>query len=95
VLFKRPDHIEPLDHERPCNGDVLERLGRQVGLPSIVLATFVGAYNLLSIGYCRRPVQALSECVPDQGSRRGMVPTNPAVDVVQQLLPLLDWDTSL
>ena len=26
--FERSDHIEPLDHERPRDGDRLERLGR-------------------------------------------------------------------
>ena len=94
-FFKRPDLIEPPDREWPCDGDGLERLGRQVGLPNVVLAPFVGAHNLLSIGYYGRPVEALSECVPDQGSRRSMVPVNPTVDVIQQLLPLFDQDTVL
>ena len=69
--FERSDQIEPPDHERPRDGDRLECLGRQVGLPSVVLTPFIGAYDLLGIGYCNGPVEALSECVSNQGPRRG------------------------
>ena len=34
--LERFDHIEPLDHKWPCDGDHLECLGRQMGLPSVV-----------------------------------------------------------
>ena len=64
-------------------------------MPSIVLAPFTGAYDLLGVGYCSGPVEALSECVPNQGSRRGMVTTDPTVDIAQQKLPLFDEDTEL
>ena len=41
IASRRPlewsDQIEPLDHKRPCDGDHLECLGWQVGLPSVVL----------------------------------------------------------
>ena len=94
-LLERPNQIEPLDHEGPHDGDHLECLGREVSLPSIVLASFTGAYDLLSIGYCSRLVEALSECVPNQGSRHGMVTANPTVDITQQKLPLFDGDTEL
>ena len=59
------DQIEPQDHEQPCDRDRLERLGRQVGLSSIVLTPFAGAHNLFSVGYCGRPVEALSELISD------------------------------
>ena len=65
--FKRSDQIEPLYCERPRDGDHLECLGREVSLPSVVLALFVGAYDLLSVGYCSGPVEALSECISNQG----------------------------
>ena len=48
--LERSDQIEPLDHEWPRDGDRLERLGRQVGLLSIVLTPFTGAHNLFSVG---------------------------------------------
>ena len=48
--LERSNQIEPIDRERPRDGDCLECLGWQVGLPSIVLTPFVGAHNLFSIG---------------------------------------------
>ena len=66
-----------------------------MSLPSVVLTPFAGAYDLLGIGYYSGPVEALSECVPNQGSRHGMVTANPTVDITQQKLPLFDGDTKL
>ena len=66
-----------------------------MGLPSLVLTLFTGAHNLFSVGYYDRPVEALSECVSDQGSRRSMVTTDLTVDVAQQPLPLIDGDAAL
>ena len=79
--LERSNQIEPLDHERPRDGDRLECLGRQVGLPSIIMTPFIGAHNLFSIGYYGRPVEALSEHISDQGPRHGMVPADPTVDI--------------
>ena len=64
-------------------------------MPSLVLAPFVGAYDLLSVGYCSGPVEALLEHVPNQGSRHGVVTADPTVDVAQQKLPLFDGDIEL
>ena len=80
-LFEWPDQVEPLDREGPHDGDHLECLGREVSLPSVVLTPFVGAYDLLGVGYCSGPVEDLSECIPDQSSRHGMVTADPTVDV--------------
>ena len=66
-----------------------------MSLPSIVLTPFAGAYNLLSVGYCGGPVEALSKCAPNQGSRRGMVTADPAVDVAQQKSSLFTRDAEL
>ena len=93
--LERSDQIEPLDREWPHDGDHLECLGQQVGLPSIVLTSFTGVHNLFSIVYYGRPVEALSECVSDEGSRCIMVTTDPTVDITHQLLPLLDGDAAL
>ena len=64
-------------------------------MPSVVLAPFVGAYNLLGVGYCSGPVEALSECVPYQGSMRVVVAVDPTMDIAQQKLPLFDGDAEL
>ena len=55
-LFEWPNQVEPPDREGPRDGDHLESLGREVCLPSVVLAPFAGAYNLLGIGYCGGPI---------------------------------------
>ena len=62
---------------------------------SVVLAPFVGAHDLLSISYCSGPVETLSECVSNQGSRHGVVTTDPTMDIAQQMLPLFDGDAEL
>ena len=92
--LERSNQIEPPDHEWPRDGDRLECLGRQVGLPSVVLTPFIGAHNLFGVGYYGRAVEALTECVSDQGSRHSMVTVDPTMDITQQLLPLFDWDAA-
>ena len=66
-----------------------------MGLPSIVRTPFVGADNLFGVSYRHRPVEALSECIFDQGSRHGMLTVDPTVDIAQQPLPLFDGDAAL
>ena len=61
--LERSDQIEPPNCEWPHNGDRMECLGQQVSPPSIVLTPFAGAHNLFGVGYCGRPVEALSERV--------------------------------
>ena len=64
-------------------------------MPSIVLTPFTGVHDLLGVSYCSGPVEALSECVPNQGFRCGMVTADPTVDIAQQMLPLFDGDAEL
>ena len=64
-------------------------------MPSVVLTPFVGAYDLLGIGCCSGPVEALLEHVSDQGFRNGMVIVDPTMDIAQQKLPLFDRDIEL
>ena len=64
-LLERSNQIEPPDHEWPRDGDHLERLGREVSLPSVVLTPFVGAHHLLDVSYYGRPIEALSEHISD------------------------------
>ena len=46
-LFEWPNQVEPPDREGPRDGDHLECLGREVSLPSVVLAPFVGESSSL------------------------------------------------
>ena len=64
-------------------------------MPSVVLAPFTSAYDSLGVRYYSGPVEALSECVSNQGSRRGVVTADPTVDIPQQKLPLFGGDTEL
>ena len=66
-----------------------------MSLPSVVLAPFACAYDLFGIWYRGRPVEALSECVSDQGSRHGVVTADPTMDIAQQKFPLFDGDIEL
>ena len=47
--LERFNQIEPLDHKRPHDGDRLEFLGRQVGVPSVVLTPFIGRTICLAL----------------------------------------------
>ena len=66
-----------------------------MGISSIVLTPFISAHNLFDVGYSGRLVEALTEHVFDQGSRRSMVTVDPIVDIAQQLVPLFDGDAAL
>ena len=66
-----------------------------MGLTSVVLTPFVGAHDLLGIGYSSGLVEALSKHIFDQGPRRDMVTVDPTVDIAQQTLPLFDGDAAL
>ena len=94
-LFEWPNKVEPPDREAPRDGDHLECLGREVSLSSIVLTPFVGAYNLLGVGYYSGPIEALSECIFNQGPRRGMVTADSTMDVAQQKSSLFARDVEL
>ena len=64
-------------------------------MPSVVLAPFAGAYNLLDIGYCGGPVETLSECIPNQRSWCGMMTADSFMDVAQQEFSLFTRDIEL
>ena len=64
-------------------------------MPSIVLTPFVGAYDLLGVGYSSGLVEALSKCVSNQGSRLDVVTADPTMDIALQKLPLFDGDIEL
>ena len=80
-LLQRPNHVKPPHGKRPCDGDGLEGLGREVRLLRIVLTSLAGAYQLGGIGNCRCPVEPLAEGVSDERPRRSMVPAGSRVQV--------------
>ena len=59
------------------------------------MTPFVGVHDMFSIGYRGRPLEALLECISNQGSRHGMVTIDPTMDIAQQTLPLFEGDVAL
>ena len=80
-LLQRPNHVEPPHGERPCNGDGLEGLGREVHLPRIVLASLAGAYELGGVSNSRWLVEPLAEGISDKRPRCCMVPVGSRMQV--------------
>jgi hypothetical protein len=66
-----------------------------VGLPRVELTPFAGADNSSGVGHRRRPVEALSEGIPDKGSRRCVMAASPRVYLSQEFLTFGDGDASL
>ena len=80
-LLQKPNHVEPPHGERPCDGDGLEGLGREVRLPCIVLASLAGAYQLRGVSNRRWLVESLAKGIFDERPRRCMVPIGSRVQV--------------
>jgi hypothetical protein len=66
-----------------------------VGLLRIELTPFAGADNSCGVGHRRRLVEALSEGIPDKGSRRCVMAASPRVYLPQEFLTFGDGDASL
>jgi hypothetical protein len=90
-----PDDVQPPHSERPCYGDGLQDMRGKVGLASVELAPFAGAHDLAGIRDRGGPVKALTERVANEGAGRGVMATDPRVDVPQELAPLRDGHASL
>jgi hypothetical protein len=84
--------VEIPDREQPCDGDRLQRLRREVSLPSVELAPFIAPHDVLRVGNRCRPVETLSESLPDKCSRTGMVTTGAGLYFLQQLAALIPED---
>jgi hypothetical protein len=66
-----------------------------VRLSRVELTPLAGAYNPSGIGHRSRPVEALSEGVPNEGSRCCVVTASPRVYLLQYLLFFGDGYASL
>lgn len=84
------DQIKSPYYERPGDGNSLERLRGQVGLPCILLAPLAYSHNLICFGHCSWLVDSPPESVPHKASWSGMVSAGTAVDVLQESSTLLD-----
>jgi hypothetical protein len=93
--LKRADQIQPLDREGPCEGDGVERLRREMCLPSIILAPIAGAYYVLGISHSSWPVETMAKSHAYQHLWCSVVTAGSRVDVDEQLLPLIPRDALL
>jgi hypothetical protein len=66
-----------------------------MSLACVELTPFAGAHNLVSIGNCCGPVEALAECVAYEGVRRRMVAAHARVDVSNEFLAVGDGNAPL
>ena len=93
--FKRSDHIQPLDHEGPSNGDCLESGRGHMALIGKELATDTVSDKVLCIRSGCRPVEACTEGLADKCPSRSVVPAESGMDFSQELPPFLFGDASL
>jgi hypothetical protein len=91
-LSERPHHVEVPDGERPCDGDGLECLCREVSLSSVELVPFIAPYDVLGVCDCCGLVETLSESLPDKCSRTDMVTVGAGMYLLQQLTALIPED---
>jgi hypothetical protein len=68
-------NVEVPDCEGPRDGDRLQCLRREMGLPGVEPASFAAPPNVLRVGDRHGPVETLSKSFPDKCSRSGMVTT--------------------
>jgi hypothetical protein len=94
-LLQGTDEVQTPHSKGPGDGYRLQSLSGQVGLLRIELTPFAGADNSSGVGHRRRPVEALSESIPDKGSRRCVMVASPRVYLSQEFLTFGDGDASL
>jgi hypothetical protein len=91
-LFEGSDHVKAPDHEWPGDGDGLKLLCRQMSLPSIELASFTPANNLLCISQRSRLVKTLAKGFLDQRPRGHVMSVDSSMDLKEELFPLVGRD---
>jgi hypothetical protein len=60
-LSQGPDSVQPPHSERPCDGNRLQGVSREISLAGIELAPLVGAYDFVGVNDRGGPIKALAE----------------------------------
>jgi hypothetical protein len=89
-LPQGPDDIQSPYGERPCDGDGLQDVRREIGLLGVELAPFAGACDLAGVGDRGGPVKPLVECIAYEGAGCCVVAAHARVYVLEELAPLGD-----
>ena len=58
-----PNEVQSPHGERPCDGDGLQSMGREVCLPGIELAALAGPHDVGGVGDRGELLKAMSKCV--------------------------------
>ena len=90
-----PMRVQSPHGKRPCDGDGLQSMGREVYLSSVELATLAGPHDISGVGDRGGPIETLPKRVTHEGVRRSVVATDASADVTDQLIALGDGDASL
>ena len=91
-FFEGSYHVKALDRERPGDGDGLELLCRQMGLPSVELASFIPVDDLLCVSLHGGLVKTLMKGFFDQRPWGRMISVDSGMDLVEELFPLVGRD---
>jgi hypothetical protein len=94
-LLQGDDEVQTPHSKRPGDGNRLQSLSGQVGLPCVELTPFVGADNSSGVGHRRWPVETLSKSISDKGSRCCVVAASPRVYFSEEFLTFGGGDASL
>jgi hypothetical protein len=77
------NEVQTPHSKRPSDGYCLQGLSGQVRLSRVELTPLAGAYNPSGVGHRDGPVEALSEGVPNEGSRCCVMTASPRVYLLQ------------
>jgi hypothetical protein len=80
-LSEWPHHVEVPHSERPCDGDRLKCLCREMSLPSVELAPLATMHDVLGVHHRSGPVESLSESLLDKCSWSYMVTARAGMDL--------------
>ena len=93
--FKGSNHVKPLDHKGPCNGDCLEGGGWHVALICKELATGATLDQVMCVCPGRWPIESCTEGLAYKGPGCGVVAAESGVNFCQKLPPFLFGDAPL
>jgi hypothetical protein len=99
VAPRRPsqgtDDVQPPHGERPCDGNRLQGVSREISLTSIEPAPLAGTHDLVAVSDRGGPVEALAERVAHEGVWCGVMATHARVDVSNELTTMGNRDAPL
>jgi hypothetical protein len=81
-LLERSHHVHAPHRKRPCDGDGLERMRREVGLSCVELTPLAASHNVLGVSHRRCPVKTLLESFPDKASWTSVMYAHSGMDLL-------------